>query len=103
MAELPRDEQREILGNSFDRNDILKAARGLRQQDTEKRRADRLNMIAEKCANNDDLNGGPFAVILGDPPWQYQNNASDSRKVENHYPTLTLDEICALPVSEIAH
>ena len=27
---------------------------------------------------------------------------SEGRKVENHYPTMTLEEICALPVSELA-
>jgi len=60
-------------------------------------------MIAEKCANNCDLEGESYAVIYADPPWQYDNNASDTRKIENHYPTMSLEEICALPVHEITH
>lgn len=48
---------------------------------------------------------GKFAVILADPPWRYENPpmGGSNRSIENHYPTMTLDEICALPVGEIAH
>lgn len=40
---------------------------------------------------------GPFGVILADPPWQM--GAPDSASCpENHYPTMTLAEICGLQV-----
>jgi N6-adenosine-specific RNA methylase IME4 len=45
---------------------------------------------------------GRFAVILADPPWRHENSMPD-RAIENHYPTMPLEEICALPVVEIAH
>jgi N6-adenosine-specific RNA methylase IME4 len=46
---------------------------------------------------------GKFSVIYADPPWRYEAGTIDpERTIENHYPTLSLDEIKALPVSEIA-
>jgi N6-adenosine-specific RNA methylase IME4 len=48
---------------------------------------------------------GKFAVILADPPWRYEHPpmGGTSRSIENHYPTETLEDICALPVADIAH
>jgi N6-adenosine-specific RNA methylase IME4 len=42
--------------------------------------------------------GGVFGVIYCDPPWRYDFAETDSRKIENHYPTMSLSEICALQV-----
>ena len=36
---------------------------------------------------------GPFELILADPPWRYEHSEADSRKIENQYPTATLDQI----------
>jgi N6-adenosine-specific RNA methylase IME4 len=40
--------------------------------------------------------GPPFDVVLADPPWRYSFAQSRTRKIENHYPTLGLEEIKAL-------
>lgn len=40
---------------------------------------------------------GTFPVLLVDPPWRYEH-AEPTRAVENHYPTMALDEIKALKV-----
>ncbi len=37
-----------------------------------------------------------FPVLLADPPWRYELTISDSRKVENQYPTMELEEIKAM-------
>ncbi|CAB4785840.1 MAG: hypothetical protein F2735_00300 [Actinobacteria bacterium] len=37
-------------------------------------------------------------VIYADPPWRYEFTASDNRRIENHYPTMALEDICALQV-----
>lgn len=46
-----------------------------------------------------------FATILADPPWQFSNRtgkiAPEHRRL-SRYSTLTLDEIAALPVADIA-
>ena len=43
---------------------------------------------------------GKFNVIYADPPWQHNPNV-ESRAVENHYPTLTIDEICNYKIKTI--
>ena len=40
----------------------------------------------------------PWQVILADPPWRYEHVKTTSRAIEQQYPTMTLDEICAMPV-----
>lgn len=46
-----------------------------------------------------------FATILADPPWQFVNRtgkmAPEHRRL-SRYSTMTLPEICALPVGEVA-
>jgi N6-adenosine-specific RNA methylase IME4 len=37
-----------------------------------------------------------YQVIYADPPWRYRGTISKSRRVENHYPTMTVEDICAL-------
>ena len=34
-----------------------------------------------------------YDLIYADPPWRYEHCASNSRKIENKYPTMNLDEI----------
>lgn len=54
-------------------------------------------------ANNKPLDGaGKPNVIYADPPWRYEHVETDSRAIENQYPTLSLEEICAQPVGENA-
>lgn len=44
-----------------------------------------------------------YNIIYADPPWQYNKTASKKgRTVETHYTTMPINDICALPVSEIA-
>lgn len=46
-----------------------------------------------------------FGTVLADPPWQFQNRTgkmAPEHKRLSRYPTMTLDEICALPVARIA-
>jgi N6-adenosine-specific RNA methylase IME4 len=50
-------------------------------------------------------NGQQFGTILADPPWQFQNRTgkvAPEHKRLNRYSTMKLDEICDLPVSDIA-
>lgn len=38
-----------------------------------------------------------YDVILADPPWRY-THAQKSRRIENHYPTMGIDDICSIDV-----
>ena len=49
--------------------------------------------------------GQHFGTILADPPWQFQNRTgkvAPEHKRLNRYGTMTLDEICDLPVGQIS-
>jgi N6-adenosine-specific RNA methylase IME4 len=39
-----------------------------------------------------------YDVIYADPPWKYSFSKSNSRKIENQYPTMTCAEICAMEI-----
>ena len=46
-----------------------------------------------------------FGVVYADPPWRFEPYSRDTgldRAADNHYPTMTLDEIKALDVPSIA-
>ena len=44
---------------------------------------------------------GKHNVIYADPPWRYDFSVSDSRKIENQYPTMEVDQICEIDVNSI--
>lgn len=41
---------------------------------------------------------GVFRLLYADPPWRYEHVETESRAIENQYPTMDLDAICALTV-----
>jgi N6-adenosine-specific RNA methylase IME4 len=45
--------------------------------------------------------GRRFGTIYADPPWLYNNQATRAA-TSNHYSGMTVDQICALPISELA-
>jgi N6-adenosine-specific RNA methylase IME4/ParB-like chromosome segregation protein Spo0J len=44
-----------------------------------------------------------WPILLADPPWGYQDVgiATPNRRADNHYPLLSLQQICALPVGQL--
>jgi|694.fasta_scaffold144089_2 N6-adenosine-specific RNA methylase IME4 len=42
-----------------------------------------------------------FGTIYADPPWQYGNQGTRA-STGNHYNTMTLDDICSMPVESLA-
>lgn len=45
--------------------------------------------------------GGKFGCIYADPPWLYDNQGTRAA-TGNHYSGLTVDELCALPIANLA-
>lgn len=45
-----------------------------------------------------------YGIIYAEPPWHYRvySKKGAGRSAESHYPTMTIEEIQALPVSELA-
>lgn len=46
-------------------------------------------------------NGRKFGTIYADPPWLYDNQGTRA-STGNHYDGLTVDQLCALPVADLA-
>lgn len=73
-------------------------------------RLDTANLSAASVDLLGAAGGMDFRTVLADPPWQFQNRtgkiAPEHRRL-NRYGTMSLDEICALPVehcvAETAH
>ena len=67
----------------------------------EERREEKLAEIAR--ANRALPAGVRYPVVYADPPWRYEHPPmGGNRVVENHYPTMPLEDICALRVGELA-
>jgi N6-adenosine-specific RNA methylase IME4 len=63
------------------------------------------NLSDAACDLRRFANSRRFRTILADPPWQFQNRTgkvAPEHKRLNRYPTMMLDDICALPVAEVA-
>jgi N6-adenosine-specific RNA methylase IME4 len=102
VATLPQEQQAEIVAKG--EKDILAAAKEIREKRGAIRREERVNRINEIALGNQPLSGSMdrlFPVVYADPPWRYEHSQTANREIENHYPTMTLEEICALPVGDI--
>jgi N6-adenosine-specific RNA methylase IME4 len=102
VASIPQQDQREIVARGP--KEILEKAKAIRAERAETRRAERIAKIVEISNANAPLpEDRKYPIILADPPWSYEHPPfSESRKIENHYPTMPLEEICALPVTQLA-
>jgi N6-adenosine-specific RNA methylase IME4 len=51
-------------------------------------------MLPQKC----------FDLIYADPPWHFKVRSpkGENRSAKNHYSVMTIDDICALPVNNLA-
>lgn len=48
-----------------------------------------------------EVAGQKFATIMADPPWNYGNQATRAA-TDNHYVTMSVADICAMPVADLA-
>jgi N6-adenosine-specific RNA methylase IME4/ParB-like chromosome segregation protein Spo0J len=104
VATLPEQDQREIVARG--EREILRAAQQIRARKAEMRRDERIERLAATCNQNTPFpSDRRYAVLYADPPWHfevYNEESGIERAAGNHYPTMELAEICALPVADIA-
>ncbi|HEY7309552.1 MAG TPA: MT-A70 family methyltransferase [Gemmataceae bacterium] len=63
----------------------------------------KLQAVAQIAAEPPPLPDGPFRVIVIDPPWHYEKRSEDvSQRGAIPYPSMSLDEIAALPIASMA-
>jgi len=80
IAKLPEEKQKEVINEVADKN--------LTYQETKE-------LVTEKLGKNKPLPLGNFDIIYADPPWQYEVNFL-SASPDNHYETLSVEQICKL-------
>ena len=75
------------------------AIRNRKTSITKVKRAEKAESIAKKL----DWPTDKFRVIYADPPWSYGNTQPDYQTEQrDHYPVMTLKDICDMPVKSIA-
>jgi N6-adenosine-specific RNA methylase IME4/ParB-like chromosome segregation protein Spo0J len=104
IAQLPHEDQRAIL--TRDEREIIKAAKQIRARVAKARYAERMKKWHNLKQGDAPLpTGTRYPVICADPPWKFfafDENSGFSGQAADHYPSMTIDEICALPVSSLA-
>src|SRR5215471_15372394 len=104
VATLPVQEQREIVARG--EGEILRAAQDIRARKAEIRRAERIERLAATCNQSTPFpSDRRYAVLYADPPWHfevYNEESGGEHAAANHYSTMLLDEICALPILSLA-
>lgn len=101
LTELHHAEQCKVLRQ--EQKQIVAKAKEIRAEKQRVRHAVRLTnmkLIAEKGkATAPDCMTKQYPVIYADPAWKFNVRSEETgrdRSAENHYPTMPLDEICAL-------
>lgn len=102
VATLPKEQQTEIVARGT--KEILQAAKQIRAERSEERRNERLVKIVAISTGNAPVGSiaERYPVIYLDPPWRYEHAESESRAIENQYPTMSLDEIKAMDMTKVA-
>lgn len=44
-----------------------------------------------------------YNIIYADPPWEYRESGSGNRVIKAHYNTMSIEDICNLPIPRISH
>jgi len=69
---------------------------------TQKELRDAVKKLKRKLTETQNLPHETFDIIYCDPPWQYEFSETDNRKIENKYPTMPVEDICAMKLPKIA-
>lgn len=97
------DKFRPLVLDDSEKKAILKEASSIKKE----QRKDSLKQRAERLAENKQpLPDNKYQVIYADPPWEYNDKCNEgaiqSGGASKHYPTMKLQEICDLPIKELA-
>jgi N6-adenosine-specific RNA methylase IME4 len=101
IAQLPVKQFEAVIAETKEASGELTTASMLREVQAVKREEQHADKIAQP------IPAGKFRVIYADPPWQY-NTPQHTREaqetiLESHYPTMPLEDICALPITDLAN
>jgi N6-adenosine-specific RNA methylase IME4 len=99
LVSLPADEQRRVV-------EAADPAKAARTEISRHNRDERLEEIvrAGGTASPALIKGRKFSLLYADPPWQFDVWSRETgleKCPDQHYPTMTVEEICALPISDL--
>jgi N6-adenosine-specific RNA methylase IME4 len=94
----PRTAQDVITIHDHDPAVYEQILRGERNANNAAREVRQTLRDAQLAAAPRPLPQGPFELIYADPPWRLAGSPTSSRAVENHFPTMVLDEIKAMVI-----
>jgi len=61
---------------------------------------------AQRQLKEVNLPDNRFRIFYADPPWQYNDKCEDgaiqSGGADKHYPTMSIEELCAMPIKDIS-
>lgn len=97
ISHLPRVEQVEIVARG--EREIIAASKKIRQDRIAEKKQARTEMHQSIAVGNRSLDFGSrrFSVIEADPPWEFGNKGVNGA-AEGHYPPMSTEDICAMPV-----
>ena len=84
--------------------EIKRSAKRLRAIEAPLKHAAKLAAIVAKARSNPLDTSVRYPVILADPPWRFapwSRKTGMDRAADNHYGTMTPEEICAVPVRDL--
>lgn len=102
VASLPDKEARALLKESAKEGWSIRVL----GQQVRRLQRDLSNGEPLECCTVEDLDtlarsGAKFGTLYADPPWQYENQGTRAA-TDNHYQTMSLDDIAALPVAQLS-
>lgn len=95
LTKLPEEKQRAVLAKSNGKPGNVRAL---------VKQVEKAEVAKQLEAEPPPMPAGPFRVIVSDPPWAYEKRAGDAtHRGDLPYPSMSIDEICALDVGSRAH
>jgi N6-adenosine-specific RNA methylase IME4 len=94
FARLPWDEIESRIDQATEQNERAKVGKIVRELGRDVRAEELAGRSIELVSVS-----GLYPIIYADPPWRYEHAVTESRAVENHYPTMTLEALCRLQIA----
>lgn len=80
---------------------VVYASKVLRQKNVTLEKTEQKKIYVMSVLNMIPFPDKKYQIIYADPPWEYKESGSGTRVVKSHYPTMSIDEICNLPLEDI--
>ena len=101
LADIQEDEFNEVFQEALEKEVPVKQV--IRDKVKKQIRAQKIERVIEISKSNAPLSGIPkCAVIYCDPPWEYEHVKTENRAIENHYPTMKLQDIKSMDINSIS-